>query len=148
MPDYLPLVVGNFAPRSVTIDDTLWYSLADVAAMLQMPSSSWAAKRLPHEDVRREPFAFPGSGGAKLLLVTEAGLWRLIMTSSRRPARILQEWLFGTVMPAIREHGVYKAPTDHKTQRLRPDARLCAVIAQGLKRALLSSAPELQGQPS
>lgn len=145
MPDYLPIAVGNYTPRTVVDDDgALWYSLADVASMLRLPSSSWAAKRLPEDECRRAPFAFPGSGGAKLLLVSEAGLWRLVMTSKDKSARVLQKWLLGVVMPAIRKDGSYKAPTDQKTQRVRPDARLLAVVAQALK-GMLSEQLQLQG---
>lgn len=147
MTDYLPIVVDDFAPRSVILEGALWYSLADVAVMLKLPSSSWAARRLPEEEVRRAPFAFSGSGGAKLLLVSEAGLWRLIMNSDRKSARHLQKWLFGTVMPAIRQDGFYKAPSDQRTQRLRPDARLRAVVGQALG-AMLYEQLQAQGQPA
>jgi prophage antirepressor-like protein len=42
-----------------------------------------------------------------LALISESGLYKLIMRSDKREARVFQDWVTGTVLPAIRKDGMY-----------------------------------------
>jgi prophage antirepressor-like protein len=48
-----------------------------------------------------------GLRGQAPWLVTEAGLYRLVMKSRKPEAEAFQEWVTGTVLPAIRKDGAY-----------------------------------------
>ena len=43
----------------------------------------------------------------RVALVTEAGLYTLVMRSDKPEAKAFQKWVTGTVLPAIRKDGGY-----------------------------------------
>jgi prophage antirepressor-like protein len=50
-------------------------------------------------------------GKQKLLTVYESGLYRLLLTKSKKPeAKRFQKWVFGEVLPSIRKYGIYPPP--------------------------------------
>lgn len=57
-------------------------------------------------------------GPQEVATVTEAGLFRLISRSRKPAAARFQSWLFGAVLPSIRQHGQYPPPAP-----LRPPTR-------------------------
>jgi len=70
---------------------------------------------LSQDEVRRinrtsHPHLFPvGRGASWLLLITESGLYKLIMRSDKPEARKFQDWVTREVLPAIRKDGMYVA---------------------------------------
>jgi prophage antirepressor-like protein len=50
-------------------------------------------------------------GRQEVATVTEPGLYRLITRSRKPAAQRFQAWLFGDVLPCIRQHGCYPAPS-------------------------------------
>ncbi|WP_371734236.1 Bro-N domain-containing protein [Acidisphaera sp. S103] len=43
----------------------------------------------------------------KTTVVSEAGMYRLVMRSDKPQAVRFQDWVVGTVLPSIRKHGAY-----------------------------------------
>lgn len=60
--------------------------------------------------VKRSHFGLPP--GKDLVLVSESGLYKLIMRSDRKEALAFQHWIASEVLPSIRKTGTY-ALTDH-----------------------------------
>ena len=54
-------------------------------------------------------FKTPG-GMQDLLVVSEPGMYRLIMRSTKAEAEKFQDWIAEEVLPSIRQHGMYLAP--------------------------------------
>ena len=54
----------------------------------------------------------------KAYLVTETGLYRLIMRSNKPDAKNFQNWVFGDVLPTLRKNGTYTIPGIENTPLL------------------------------
>ena len=64
---------------------------------------------------RRElPGLFSGTTPA-LAIITESGLYKLVMRSDKPEARQFQDWVTREVLPAIRKDGMYAARDDLQT---------------------------------
>lgn len=48
-----------------------------------------------------------GNRGSEMKLISESGLYKLIMRSDKPQARLFQDWVTRDVLPAIRKDGAY-----------------------------------------
>jgi prophage antirepressor-like protein len=53
------------------------------------------------------------TGNPRRLLISESGLYMLMMKGQGKRDRLLQYWLADEVIPAIRRHGEYELPAEH-----------------------------------
>lgn len=81
-----------------------WFLGADVCAVLDISNSSMAIGRLAADERSTLNSA---EGGPARLLVSEAGLYRLIFTSRKPEAEAFRRWVTHEVLPAIRRTGTY-----------------------------------------
>lgn len=51
------------------------------------------------------------SPGRDVAIVSESGLYKLIMRSDKPEARAFQDWVTRVVLPSIRKTGAYVAPS-------------------------------------
>lgn len=84
-----------------------WFVARDVCAVLELPNVSQAVSRLADDE---KSTITSSDGGPDRLLVSEAGLYRLIFTSRRPEAEAFRRWVTHEVLPAIRRTGSYAAP--------------------------------------
>jgi prophage antirepressor-like protein len=85
----------------VQIDGQPWFVASDCAKALGLNTESGLAKllsRLSVAEVTRS--RIPGKGGANAALITESGLYKLIMRSDKPEARKFQDWVTQAVMSA------------------------------------------------
>ena len=75
-------------------------------------TAQWLTRLYPDE--RRltardgTPEKFSGvTNGATITVVSEPGLYKLIMRSSKPEARAFQDWVTREVLPSIRKNGIY-----------------------------------------
>lgn len=104
----------NFKSHNIRVaefDGGTWFVATDVLRTLgsYIKSSGEVntshVKRFMGEDEYRLP---PNSIGGRLpLLISESGLYKLIMRSDKPKARAFQNWVTGTVLPSIRKDGGY-----------------------------------------
>lgn len=99
--------------RVVEIGGNPWFVAADVCETLGL-ASSWNTFRHLSEDERMslEKRACPNhvlfqGRTARLLVLNESGLYKLIMRSDKPEARRFQDWVTRDVLPAIRKDGAY-----------------------------------------
>lgn len=57
----------------------------------------------------------------QMLLVSEAGLYKLILVSRKKGAVAFQDWLTDEVLPSIRKHGAYMTPETARNIIEHPD---------------------------
>nr|WP_050470955.1 BRO family protein [Pannonibacter phragmitetus] len=129
------------AVRCVEIDGKPWFVLADVRNILNMQrggNRSYLRDDELHTTTELNGVKLKGSG---LSLLSESGLYKLIMRSDKPEARKFQDWVTREVLPAIRKTGRYEthqadaglyAGTEH-TASTDPHAE---AIAQTLARHL------------
>lgn len=93
--------------RTVVIDGEPWFVATDVTTILGYKNGRAAVAQHTlefHRGVSR--FTTP-SGGQDFSILSERGIYRLIMRSNVPDALDFQEWLAGEVLPTIRKTGSY-----------------------------------------
>lgn len=89
--------------RCVTIDGQPWFVAADVCKMIEITNPAVACRALkPSEQAK-----FNLGSGRPAIIVTESGLYTLVLRSRKPSAQAFRDWVTGTVLPAIRKDGLY-----------------------------------------
>lgn len=112
-----PFMFENSPVRVVTRDGAPWFILADVCRVLDIGNPTAAASRLDDDEKNTlniddtERFsAGMRAGNPVMNVVSESGLYSLVLTSRKPEAKVFKRWVTGTVLPAIRRTGSYRAP--------------------------------------
>lgn len=95
--------------RGLNIDGQPWAVLADACQILALSNPSMAASRLDADDLSRAEVMDARGRMQSVHIVSEAGLYMLIMRSDKPQAVAFQRWLAKEVIPAIRRTGRYEA---------------------------------------
>jgi prophage antirepressor-like protein len=83
------------------------------------------------EDEKLTQKIFGSGQNRKMWLVSESGLYALIMRSNKSQAKHFRKWVTAEVIPSIRKHGGYL--TAEKTQELIANPDLIIQLAQSVK---------------
>ena len=103
--------------RTVRIDGEPWFAAVDVCGVLGLdPSTSVTGRRskgyadgLADDEKGTAIFGTLG-GRQEMLIVSEPGLYSLIMRSHKPEAVIFKRWVTHEVLPALRQSGGYQLP--------------------------------------
>ncbi len=95
--------------RIVMIDDAPWWVANDLCTILDIRNSRMAVARIP-EDMRRVSQTDTSAGPRSTNVVSEPGMWMLVMRSDKPEAQELILWLAREVLPALRKTGRYEMP--------------------------------------
>ena len=106
--------------RVVMCDGELWFVAADVCKVLEIGNTSQAASYL-EDDERGITTNDTPSGPQEMLVITEAGLYSLVLRSRKPQAKQFKRWITHEVLPAIRKHGAYMTPEKIEEALLNPD---------------------------
>lgn len=90
--------------RVVLIDNNPWYVLKDVCNVLGIKNATDVTKRLDEDEVTR--FNLGGLSGESNI-VSESGLYSVVLRSDKPEAKVFQRWNRKEVLPTIRKHGAY-----------------------------------------
>ena len=103
--------------RTVRIDGEPWFAAVDVCGVLGLdPSTSVTGRRSKGYadglDADEKGTAIFGTLGGRqeMLIVSEPGLYSLIMRSHKPEAKSFQRWITHEVLPALRRSGAYQLP--------------------------------------
>lgn len=100
--------------RVVTLDGKPWFVAADVCRVLGLkrgPDGSFRQhlRKLSDDEKRRHPVhQIEGRAPSIFMIVSEPGLYKLIMRSDKPTARPFQDWVTREVLPSIRKTGGYR----------------------------------------
>ena len=113
--DFQALIDGvskTHTVRVVTIDGAPWFVAKDVCTTLGIGGTGEVYKRLPADDMTKVSRADLGHThpGKPMVLVSESGLYKLILRSDKPAAKPFQEWVTREVLPSIRKTGGYMLP--------------------------------------
>lgn len=92
--------------RTVTIDGEPWFVASDVCSVLDIGNPSHAVTRLDDDEV-----TLISNEGRPTNVVSEAGLFSLILGSRKPEARAFKRWITHDVLPSIRRTGAYAVET-------------------------------------
>ncbi|MFN6977334.1 MAG: Bro-N domain-containing protein, partial [Gemmobacter sp.] len=129
--------------RTVMRDGAPWFVAADVCAVMGHTNPTVAVSRLDDDERQTVnlntlnfPYGIPADprrGNPNVSIISESGLFALILTSNLPSARAFRRWVTGEVLPALRAFGYYALPGAGAADRpLGPEAA-------GLARRLLAA---------
>lgn len=103
--------------RTILVEDAPWFIAADVCRALDIMNPTDALTRLDDDEhtlVSTE--GIPGARNPQANIVSEAGLYALVLGSRKPEARAFKRWVTHEVLPAIRKTGAYQtAPSVPRT---------------------------------
>jgi anti-repressor protein len=92
--------------RIVTIGGDPWFVAADLAAVLGLANMHSSLALLDDDERSVHTMETPG-GPQSLAIVSEPGMYSLILRSRRPEAKAFKRWITHDVLPAIRRTGAY-----------------------------------------
>jgi prophage antirepressor-like protein len=106
------LVRFDFERQPVRVLDRggeTWFVGRDVCAALGHRNSRDSLKRIP-DDEKGVANTDTLGGNQEMVIISEAGLYRLVLTSRSPAAERFKSWVVRDVLPAIRRTGAYALP--------------------------------------
>ncbi len=92
----------------------------EVCEILEISNPRDAVSRL--DDDEKLTSVIPTSGQKRNVnVITESGLYSLIMTSRKPEAKLFKKWVTSEVLPSIRKHGAYMTSSKLEEVLLNPD---------------------------
>ena len=112
----------------MTLEGAAWFVAADVCRCLGihvMPNGEVNTTEALRKLAADEATFYQIEGGGqrrRVRVISESGLYKLIMRSDKPEARAFQDWVTRDVLPAIRKDGVYVMGEEKvRTGERRPD---------------------------
>ena len=102
--------------RTVVKDGEIWFVAKDVCEILEIQNTTQAIQKLDNDE--RSMFNIGRQGESNI--VSEYGLYNLILTSRKSEAKQFKRWVTHEVLPEIRNTGQYNSvPKDYKEALLQ-----------------------------
>jgi prophage antirepressor-like protein len=102
---------GGRAPvRVVDRQGAPWWVAKDVCGALGLEETHKAVARLDDDDRNLIPVIDAKGRPQPTTIVSEAGLYALVLRSDKPEAKAFKRWITHEVLPAIRRTGAYQAP--------------------------------------
>lgn len=109
MNQIVPFTYEGTSVRTVTTEDgEPWFVLLDVCSILKLTNPSEVAKRLDEDEINTLRIS-EGIGNPNKNIISEAGLYAVILRSNSPSAKPFRRWVTHEVLPQIRQHGYYAA---------------------------------------
>jgi prophage antirepressor-like protein len=123
MNEIIPFLYENRPIRTVTIEGEPWFVAADVCEAIDIDTSvsvngqmrarddetAYRSGGLDDDEKGTHIVSTPG-GPQEVLVVSEPGLYALILKSRKPEAKLFKRWITHDVIPQIRRTGAYAVP--------------------------------------
>ena len=100
--------------RTVELNGEPWFVLKDVCEVLSIGTPAKVAERLDEDEKGMSQIHTPG-GLQNVSIITESGLYNVILRSDKPEAKPFRKWVTSEVLPSIRKHGGYIAGQEQLT---------------------------------
>ena len=113
-----------------------WFVAMDVCDALNIRTSSIRSILDEDEVSTTNDNSIDIGGGKSPLIVSEAGLYALVLKSRKPEAKAFKRWVTHDVLPSIRKHGMYATPSSIEKMLRDPDTmieRLKALKAERMR---------------
>ena len=101
--------------RTVERDGEVWFVAKDVADILELRDAELATRGLDEDEKGTHKMCTPG-GVQDMTVISEPGLYTLLMRSNKPEAKPFRRWVTHEVLPSIRKTGSYTIPGAEQTQ--------------------------------
>ena len=102
----VPFNFNEHQVRVVNIAGEPWFVLADLCKVLDIRNVGDTSARLD-DDVKGVATTDTLGGKQQVTIVSEAGMYEVVLLSRKPEARAFKKWITGTVLPEIRRTGGY-----------------------------------------
>lgn len=116
-----PFAYGDQQARVVTRDGEPWFVARDVCDVLAITNAGNVLATLDEDERSSIHIADGTSGNPNKALVSEAGLYSLILRSRKPEAKAFKRWVTHDVLPSIRKRGGYLTPEAAEKALTDPD---------------------------
>lgn len=138
----IPFIYNDKPVRSIERNGEPWFVGKDVCGVLEIKNHNDALGRLD-DDERAEVGITDPSGTKFAIIISEAGVYRLVFSSRKTEAEEFKRWLAHEVLPQLRRAGKYAVnKADEQLQRAAEDT----VSAQRMKIDMVNAARATHGQ--
>lgn len=103
---------------------------SEICNILEIGNTSQSLSRLD-EDEKNTIILNDGIGNPNKSVITESGLYSLVLSSRKNVAKSFKRWVTKEVLPSIRKHGGYLTP--ERTEELIQNPDLIIQLATNLK---------------
>ena len=109
-----------------------WFVAKDVCDILGLENSRKATAELDSDEKNTVTISDGIAGNPNKTIISEPGLYRLVMKSRKPEAKEFQRWVTHEVLPSIRKHGAYMTESTLEKAVTEPDflIRLATQIKQ------------------
>jgi prophage antirepressor-like protein len=105
----IPHIFEDSLVRSIMQNDEPWFVGKDICTVLNIKDHHQSLNRLDTDE--RGGYAIPTpSGDQMMIIVSEAGVFRLIFRSTKPEAERFKRWLAHEVLPSLRRNGHFGKP--------------------------------------
>lgn len=119
----LPFNFENNKIRTILLDNEPWFIAKDIFSVLEINSKGGQSDSLANLDEdERSSFKTNTSGGYQnMAIVSESGLYSLIIRSRKAIAKPFQKWVTKEVLPSIRKTGNYSINSSQPKENIDLD---------------------------
>jgi len=107
--------------RTIVKDGEPWFVAKDVCDALEIENSRDAVARLDTDEKNTVVLTDGTPGNPNKAIVSESGLYSLVLGSRKPQAHAFKRWVTHDVIPSIRKHGAYMTPETIEKALLNPD---------------------------
>lgn len=93
--------------RTVVINNEPWFVLRDVCEVLSLTTPSRVSERLDPDEVSLTHIVDSKGRKQKTNIVSESGLYAVILRSDKEEAKEFRKWVTSEVLPTIRKKGMF-----------------------------------------
>ena len=104
----VPFNYGDYAVRTIIIDGEPWFVLSDLCKVLGLGTPARVRERLD-EGVSQTHTLQTAGGAQQMTVVSEAGMYEVVIRSDKPEAVVFRRWITSTVLPEIRKTGSFNA---------------------------------------
>lgn len=115
--------------RTVDRGGEPWWVLKDVCEVLELTTSARVAERLEDDEVSLAHLVDSIGRQQETLIVSESGLYNIILRSNKPEAQKFKRWVTHEVLPSIRRHGAYLTSETLKEVMNDPEAWIKVLTA-------------------
>jgi len=118
--------------RVVEVDGEPWWVAKDVCDVLGLGNPTEALRPLDEDEksTLRISEGDGGHGGPERNIISESGLYTLILRSNKAEARPFRRWVTHEVLPSLRRNGFYAAGQESRRDKSAVNALLAVIDKQ------------------
>lgn len=126
----IPFQYKDAPVRTVWIDGKPWFVLVDLCSVLHLSNPGQVVSRLGDGVTSSYPIADSLGRIQDTTIVSESGMYRVVLRSDKPEALAFQAWITEEVLPSIREKGSYSLPgvTPTTTTSFETQARVLDIL--------------------